>query len=291
MNLVLPYTLKKCVAECLMPVPLAVGLFVLGWAVSKFTRFARLGKWIKGLSAVLGLAFACGWGGGFLYRLERLYPPLEADASTCEALKGCDILVLGQGMEAGSDLPLRYRNNAVFQQRLLEGVRLTRAIPGSRVLVSMAGGAVAEDKERFLSEYALTVGLPRERLVPVFGARDTSEEAQRLLARARTNRVVVATSAAHMPRAVRILQKHGADPVAAPCDYIWARPRERKLSLRGFPRPSVGGLEVARRAQYERLGLWYEALSSCPVKARESCPVEAGLRHERAGDTRKRTEP
>lgn len=259
MSLVLPYALKRFIAQFLMPIPLVIECFILGWFLCHFTRFKRLGTAIKVLSGCLFLAFGYGWGSSYLYRTERLYPPFDPTSEQCEQLRGCDVVVLGQGMVSDSELPVRYRNGASFYQRLLEGVRVGRLIPESRILVSMAGEAPLDGKTQFLDEYALTVDFPRSRFVIINGAHDTTEEAQLALAATHTNTIIIATSAAHIPRAVTIFEKKGAHPIPAPCDYVRVSPDRTEFSLSTLPFPSSNGFDCSARAAHEWLGMVYES--------------------------------
>lgn len=261
MSLALPYTLKRLIAQFLMPVPVVVEVFMLGWVLARFTRFKRTGRACELLAGCMFLAFAYGWGGQLLFRLERQYPPFAPTPDECERLRGCDVLVLGQGMTSDSDLPVRYRVNATFCQRLLEGVRVSRLIPESRILISMAGEAPQKDKEQFVAEYAFEVGLPRGRFVIINGARDTAEEVRMALGVTRTNRLILATSATHMPRAVHIVAKASAYALPAPCDYTRLSVSHSEWSLSNLPFPSSHGFELSQRAAHEWLGASYEALA------------------------------
>lgn len=261
MSLSLPYTLKRLIAQFIMPVPFVIELFVLGWLLQRFTRFRRTGTSLKVIAGCLFLAFAYGWGGTFLYRLERQYPPFDPTPEQCERLRGCDVVVLGQGMAENSDIPVRFRDTATFMQRLLEGVRVNRLIPESRLLVSMAGDASVSDKNLFLDEYAKTVGVPRERFAILDGAHDTSEEARFAMATTHTNVLIIVTSASHIPRAVRIFEKTSAHPIPAPCDYVRLSPGWNKFSFSALPLPSSSGLNYANTAAHEWMGTVYESIT------------------------------
>ncbi len=259
MSIALPYTVKRFVAQFLMPMPLVVEVFVLGWLLSRLTRFKRTGTGLKVLAGCLFLAFSYGFGSGHLSRIERKHPIFDPTPAQCEQLSGCDVLVLGQGMVLASALPLRFRVNGTFYMRLLEGVRVGRLLPDSRILVSMAGDAPLEDKHRFVREFAETVGVPACRFLVLDGARDTAEEVQMALDVARPHALVVATSASHMPRALQIIRDTGVTAVSAPCDFTHTSRDAPEFSLRNLPLPSGHGFELSKRAAHEWLGSIYEA--------------------------------
>ena len=259
MSFALPFTLKRLISQFLMPVPLVIGLFALGWVLRRFTRFRRTGTAFKVLAGCLFLVFGQGWGASYLHRHERLFPPFDPEAAQLESLRGVDVVVLGQSFAEESDLPVRYRANAAMMLRLLEGVRVAKLIPDSRLLVSMAGAASEQEKSDFLKEFAVTAVFPMTRIVMLTGACDTSDEARLAMARTRTNTVVVATSAAHMPRALCIFTKKGANPIPAPCDY--QTPSKHKTwSWTALPLPSGLGFCHAEGAVYEWLGSLYERI-------------------------------
>ena len=156
-----------------------------------------------------------------LERLERRYPPFPGDDDAfCEGLRGATVSVLGQGF-ATVDLPPRFRDNYCLRQRISEGAYVAHKIPDSTLLLSMSGDAPYEQKQLGVLEFAATYGLPTNRVAFYAGARDTREEAKATFAFAGTNKVVVVTSASHIPRARIIFKKAGFDPVPAPCDYCF----------------------------------------------------------------------
>lgn len=243
----MPFALKKFISQFLMPLPLVCECFLLGWALCRFTAYKKTGRVFCLLSFTLFLLFGYGFGRTFLYNLERRHPPFEPTPEQCEVLRGASVVVLGQGMPEKSDLPVRYQNNPVFECRLLEGLRVAKLIPESRLIVSMAGKAPDNVKQSFLDEYMALVNFPTNRVSMFTTARDTSDEAKLAHARIRecandsvtqsgvtnahpaspipefphssTRALLLTTSASHIPRAMKIFQKQGMNPIAVPCDY------------------------------------------------------------------------
>jgi len=343
------FGLKKFLSQFLMPMPLVCECLLLGLTLTRFTQYKKTGKAFCFLAFTLFLAFGYGWGRTYLYNLERRYPAFESTPEQCEAYRGANIVVLGQGMPESSDLPLRYQNNEVFDRRLLEGVRVAKLIPESRLIISMAGEASDTIKQLFLDEYMTLVNFPTNRVSMFTTARDTSEEAalakkvisnqcsviseqksegrdqksegrsqrseirdQRLtneltnyrtnefpptsdlrpptsnlqsptsdlrpptsnlqsptadlrpltslaitntLTHYRTNALLLATSASHIPRAMKIFQKAGMDPIAAPCDYTDVeKPANAWKTWYLPPMPEGRNIKNSERALYEWLG-------------------------------------
>ena len=165
-----------------------------------------MGRVLLWLDLSLFLAIGFGVFNGSLERLERTYPPFPGDdAVLCEGLRGATIAVLGHGLST-VDLPHRFRDNNCFRQRFSEGAYILHRIPESRIAVSISGNAKLEDKRAAAQELSVMYGIPTNRVDFYGNARDTVEEARETLRLAGTNRVVLVTSASHMPRAVGIFK-------------------------------------------------------------------------------------
>lgn len=253
----MPYVIKKLAQLLLMPVSLMYMALVAGLMMLLFKRTRRAGKWILTIGVVL--AFVLGWGtfNGALERLEKRYPPFPVeDQAFCESLRGAHIIVLGQGLYASS-LPIRFRDNDCFRNRMNEGARVCHAIPDSRLVVSMGGEVTEDDNQAAIDEYVRMYGFETNRVVHFSHAHDTAEEAAASLALAGTNRLVLVTSASHMERAMRIFAKRGATPVPAPCDYRYFGEGTR-WTLHSIPFGSYNFLRT-ERLFHEYLGLIHEA--------------------------------
>ena len=275
---------KKIIGQLLMPIPLIACLFVIGSVVVRFPRCGRVGKYSKGLAIFLFLVFGYGVGAErYLYHLERTYPSVEGATNDLIRLQGATIVVLGQGIAEKSDLPLRYQTGAPFQMRLLEGVRLFRKIPDAQLLISLSGSCDDKIKQRFIDEYAQEHNLVRAHMRLITTARDTSDEARLAIDRVKTNRLVIVTSASHLPRAVKIfskefsrrhmpcaiisanklcsmIQEGGKDQVIipAPCDFSCIEKPAIGMQMWPLPLPSINAFNITQHALYEGLGNLYE---------------------------------
>ncbi len=256
----MPFALKRFISQFLMPVPLVMELFLVGWCLSRFTRFKWSGVFCKILAGGLFLLSGYGCGTSFLYRHERRYEPFQPDAAQRERLCKADVVVLGQTFSDTDDLPVLYRANDIMLVRLQEGVRVAKLLPEGRLFVSMAGDATDHDKVGFLDEYAKLTGVERSRIIMLTGANDTSDEARMTMQKVGTNTVIVVTSALHMPRAIKIFKKLGTEPVPAPCGFKTMSER-REWKWPRLPLPSGGGFVSAENAVYEWLGMVYESIT------------------------------
>ena len=218
------FLVKSIISRLLHPVPVLVCLVLAGLVLRAFPRMRRAGRIVHAAAVLLFLAFGFGLFNGALERLERTHPPFPGDdAAFCETLRGATVPVLGNGF-ATVDLPPRFRDNDCFRQRLSEGAFVFHCVPEARLLLFLSGGAPRAEKAAALRELAVTYGLDTNRVSFFPDARDTLEEAQATLRLAGTNRVVLVTSASHMPRAMRIFRTLGCEPVPAPCEYRFFGP-------------------------------------------------------------------
>lgn len=264
-----PFGLKKIISQFLMPMPLVCECLLLGWILYRFTRYKKTGTFFTLLSLVLFLLFGYGFGRTYLYNLERRYPAFDPTLQQCEVLRGTPIVVLGQGMPEKSDLPVRYQNNPVFERRLLEGVRVAKLIPESRLVVSMAGDASERVKKAALDDYVQQLNFPTNRVFMFTTARDTSDEAKlakQILAAEHNSQLtthhslILATSASHIPRAIKIFRKSGLEPIPSPCDYVELQPPEFKTKWPYLPLPSGRNFDLSNTAVHEWMGNSYERI-------------------------------
>lgn len=264
-----------------MPIPLVLEFFIVGWLLHRYSRFKKTGTVLKVFALLLFLSFGYGIGDGYLYSIERRYPPFEPTPEQCEQLRGGVVVVLGQGLPVESDLPLRYRENYAFMLRLFEGVRVAKCIPDSHLIVSMAGKTPESTKQAFLNEFMDAMTFPTNRVSMVTTGKDTREEVA-LACAVISNRIsgtglawpttIVATSASHIPRSLLLFQKVGVmSPIAAPCGYI-IRGREGWLYRSRMMILDGGRLMNAESTLHEGIGLVYETIFHKGVQ-KEDAPM------------------
>jgi|GEM_PF-215979 len=154
--------------------------------------------------------------------------------------------------------------------RVIEGVRLSRRFDLPLLFTGYAGTGEVSTAE-MNSRAALELGIAPERIAVNSEPRNTAEEAAAVrealagevdvagAADQATNnaiddaepRVILVTSASHMPRSVYLFEREGVAVLPAPADY---RAASRNYSIWGLL-PSAGALRNTERAWYEYLGL------------------------------------
>jgi len=103
-----------------------------------------------------------------------------------------------------------------------------------------------------MAQIAMLLGVrPQDvRLEP--DSRDTWDQAELIAKMLGRERLILVTSAAHMPRSMALFKKCGLQPIPAPTDFL-IRESPRPLPGRFFPR--AASLEEVNAALHEYLGL------------------------------------
>ena len=247
---------KKLITPFLMPVPFCLALVLLGLALLWFTRRQRAGRHLATAGAVVLLLLGYGFvSGRLLSSLERRHAPV-ADASAA-AGRVRWVVVLGGGSSSDPDFPAVMRLSEGSLARLVEGVRLQRQLPGARLLLS--GGSVfgSDPDSETMRALAVELGVDPATLDLDSVSPDTETQAEVVRARLGAEEFFLVTSASHMPRALALFRKAGANPIPAPTHFLTQN--DRGVAPSAFF-PSAGGLRRAEAAVYEYLGLaWAKA--------------------------------
>lgn len=187
-------------------------------------------------------------GNALLTPLMGQYPTFDS----AQAAGVRDIVVLGSSYSPDEHVPITGALDPDGLARIVEGVRLARSRPDSRLLVS--GGALPGFTPSALgyAKMATELGIERSALVVMDRALDTNEEAREVAALLGHSPFILVTSAYHMPRAMRLMRRAGANPLPAPTGQIFyaQRPNERFGLV-----PGSRGLRKTEAALHEYLGL------------------------------------
>lgn len=251
------FLMKKIVSLFLNPVALTLEVLIVGLFLLWATRKQRLGKIVVTLGAIFLLLLSLPFfSGKLLTPLEGRYPALlhpEPSAQQEGAGAGPQwIVVLGGGHTSDPRLPVTSQISPAALGRIIEGVRLYNAIPGSKLLLS--GGAVFDPipEADVMGKIATHLGVKPQDITLERKARDTAEEAAIIAGMVFREKVILVTSAAHMPRSVALFKKQGLQVVPAPADY---RVKEAQGSHPERFFPNAEPLVQAETAWHEYLGL------------------------------------
>ena len=253
------FLLKKFISVWLMPVPFCLTLLVIGlWLVWTSKRL-NLGRFFLTCGVVLLLLFSNKFVSTWLIRrLELAYvpvPELVAERGAPAELANCrNVVVLGGGHVDTPRLAAINKLSSASRARLTEGVRLLRALPEARLVVT---GRALQDQPSHAAvqaEAAISLGVAPDRITQLDTPRDTEEEAEELSRLIGDEPFVLVTSAWHLRRAMALMRNRGLNPVPCPCDYT-----SRALAKRTWRDFTWDSESIGRStwAVYERLGfLW-----------------------------------
>ncbi len=161
------------------------------------------------------------------------------------------MVVLGGGHAPDAALPLGSQLSPASQTRLIEGIRVLRDLPGSRLLVS--GGVGQRPSEAALmSAMASELGVESRRLLVEERSRDTGEQARIIRGIIGAGPCVLVTPASPMPRAMAMFRNQGIHAVPAPVGHIIHRDAPFHLSMLF---PHARHLEEAEVVCHELYGL------------------------------------
>lgn len=248
------------------PLGLVLMVVVAGLVLMRLDR-RRLGGWI--LVGALGLLLVFSsepLARLLLVPLESRYPPLE----NTEGLEEVEwVVVLGSHASSDSDRPATTRLSGVAALRLIEGIRLHRSLPGTRLILSGGAAFAGSPSATVMSRAAIDLGADPARLSVHPGPRNTHEEMIRLRETLDSAPFLLVTSASHMPRAMGLARAQGLNPVPAPT--VW-RTRNQDSDPRRFL-PSSTGLAMSERALHEYAGLiWAGLRGQLGRDARDDAP-------------------
>lgn len=235
----------RLAAWLFMPLSVCIELLLVGCLLLWSGRRARLGKALVTAGTVLLVAFSLGPTGTALVRpLETAHPAFTPPPDPVRW-----VVVLGSGYNPDPSLPPTARLTGAAVVRLAEGVRVHKALPGSRLVV-MVGGASADDgRVETVREVAGAFGVAPDALVIDAGGRTTAEEADAIRRLVGGERFVMVTSAFHVPRALRLCRDRGLDPLPAPTNHHTGANEYAALDAL----PSPGNLGLTQVAGYEAL--------------------------------------
>tara|TARA_R110002167_G_scaffold126558_6_gene307369 strand:- start:868 stop:1650 length:783 start_codon:yes stop_codon:yes gene_type:complete len=175
------------------------------------------------------------------------------------------VLVLGSAHVSDKSQPISSLLSSSGLMRLVEGIRVYRLNPGSRLLLSGFSFSDEVSHAQALKRVASHFGVPENDMILDGLAKDTKEEADHWIKLAEGKSLVLVTSASHMPRSMYLFQNAIAkqslklELIAAPTDYI--SHKESVLKWQSWF-PSGRYIYNVERAWHEYLGIFWAYLAS-----------------------------
>jgi len=246
------FLFKKIIAAILLPVPMVLIITVLGLFLLWFSNRQRLGKWMASLGVLmLVLLSATPIANLLISPLENHYPTYDLSQGPVKF-----VMVLGSGHVSDPRLPVTSQIGSASMARLLEGIRIYKANPGAKLIVSGWGGADPVPNAEVVAQVAIALGVLEVDIVKEPRAKDTHDEAQLVKAVIGRAEFALVTSAAHMPRAVALFNKQEMRPVPAPANYLVKNRQGQSVSIQF----SATNLAKSESAIHEYLGLAWSKL-------------------------------
>lgn len=244
------FALKKFVSAWLMPLPFSVLLITIG-CIFLWRGRERVGRWFATLGLVVLIACSCTAISDLaLLPLEEHYSKWNGQPTQAEF-----VVVMGAAQSDAPRLPTTNRPNSAAIYRLMEGIAIYRVNPGSKLVIS--GGP---EPAVVLARVAESIGIPAQDMILQANSQDTEQEVGLLKPIVASSRFVVVTSAAHMPRTMKLFHAEGLTPIPAPTHFLDRN--NPHPNWRDFMLPDVESLDRAEFAIHEYLGLlWLEIKS------------------------------
>ena len=252
MNFDFVFVLKKIVNSAASPLVCSLVLLAAGLLLAALKK--RRAAWWLVVAGFLVLALFSfdiipNW---LVTPLEYRYPPL-LDTDGLEEVEW--VVVLGGDHRPWPGLPLTSQMPGATLIRLVEGIRLHRIIPGSRLVLSGGGVFYEQANAELMAEMAVALGVEPGEIVLEKDSRDTATQVRALETMLGREEFVLVTSASHMPRAMFLFRQAGMNPVPAPVGHLTAETRGWDV-FRLFP--ASGHIRKAETAFREHLGLVWE---------------------------------
>lgn len=250
------FELKKIVSAFLMPLPALLIIGFLGLALIMFTSRRKFGCLVVLLSLTgILLVSVQPFSNRLLLPLERQYTAFLPVNEPIDY-----VMVLGNNHVVDSSIPPTAELSTTALTRLAEGIRILRMYPNAKLILSGYGRHSETSHARMMAKLALDLGVAKPDIILLESAKDTWEEARLAAAYVQDNsKLVLVTSASHMPRAMNEFTQAGLTPYSAPTNYIATR-----SLLPGWERyvPNSDYLTQTELYWHETLGSTWRALQN-----------------------------
>ncbi|WP_447972488.1 ElyC/SanA/YdcF family protein [Nitrospira sp. Kam-Ns4a] len=254
--------IKPFLAAYLNPLPICVTLLAVGVLLLWLSDRTRAGRWLVTIGLVLLAVFGEGTlSSHLLMPLERQYQEIDPDKLRQDtAVSAPYVVVLSAGHVSDPQAPLARQITWIGLVRLIDGIRLHHALPGSKLVLSGDSAYDPVPEAAAMAKLAQELGVNPADLIVDTKAKNTEEQVQRVQAIVGPAPFMLVTSAMNMPRAMGLFEKAGLHPVPAPSAYYLKGhpPNESFNIVDHFPRAQ--SFRTAEHAIHEYLGMAWSTL-------------------------------
>jgi uncharacterized SAM-binding protein YcdF (DUF218 family) len=256
------FLLKKIVASFFLPISLVVLISFLGLFLIMLTKKQRVGKIMISVGLCTLFLLSCDpISSIFLTPLEHQYRPYESKLSAEDDVIEQQypvkyVVVLAGGIIYDLTIPITSQLTDITLIRLIEGLRIYRENPGSRLVLSGGSGSMFYRESNAMADVAKAIGIDENDIIIESDSRDTKDQAHFVKLIVNNDPFILVTSASHMPRSMALFKKLGMEPIPAPSGRIVSK---KKLSFFSFF-PSAKALRKSELAFHEYLGILWAKL-------------------------------
>jgi len=251
--------LSKLLPLLVYPLGLASLLLVVTvWGIWRKRRQLAMGAAIAALIVL--------WAGSNAWVATRLVQSLEWQNLPPDPLPNAEAIVVLGGSTRPADFPRPWVDVTEAGDRVLHGAQLYKAGKAPKLILSggrieWRGGGPPESDD--MAQIAEAMGVPRADILEDPTSLNTYQNAvnvKAILQREGIDRILLVTSAMHMPRSLAIFQKQGMDAIAAPTDFLISARRVAEVSgsrqaILLSLLPDAEHLDNVSRAMKEYIGL------------------------------------
>ena len=190
-----------------------------------------------------------------VHQRERRYAVVDTNCLATLQLNPAHILVLGAGHTNAPGFSAFDRLSEPALKRFLEGYRLQRALPQSKLVCSGYSSSGRESQAEAIAKLALDFGVSPQDTLLQPKAFNTEAEARTYAQRfGNDTPLILVTSALHMPRAMFWFRHYGLDPIPAPTNYLVMPDPGYETFTWG---PSTRKIAMTRKLLHEYAGMLY----------------------------------
>jgi len=227
------------------------------------------GLWRKRQRLAMGSAIAALlilWVGSNAWVATRLVQSLEWQNLPPDPMPQAEAIVVLGGSTRPADFPRPWVDVNEAGDRVLYGARLYKAGQAPKLILSggriaWRGGGPPESAD--MAQIAIALGVPKTAIIQDPASLNTYQNAvnvKAILQREEISRILLVTSAMHMPRSLAIFRKQGMDAIAAPTDFLVSERTVAEVSGTRQARllsllPDAKNLNDVSRAMKEYIGL------------------------------------
>jgi uncharacterized SAM-binding protein YcdF (DUF218 family) len=216
--------LSKLLAPALSPIGIVCEVLII--AIIMLRARPRLGRALVALALVVLLVCSNQWFAAALVRYLETRNLPDGPLPDAQAI----VVLSGGGQPAIPPQPTTAPDGPTAN-RLLYGAQLYRE--GKAPIVILSGGRLAWLKglpplSQNMAEIIELMGVPKAAIIQEHDSANTYQnavEVNAILKQRHISRILLVTSAMHMPRALALFRHQDIDAIAAPCDFLSFTPR------------------------------------------------------------------